>query len=101
MGLILNAVEAMNVFDEEARELQISTEVELAGSVLVTVGDSGPGLDPTSLERLSDDHRGSWGPPDVGLRRSTGSGGGGIHCQDAATTRKPVPRDSRTWSTAV
>ena len=47
LNLIMNAVEAMSGIDEGARELQISTETGAAGGVLVTVRDSGPGLDPT------------------------------------------------------
>ena len=46
LNLILNAVEAMSGIDEGARELRISTETEASGGVLVTVRDSGPGLDP-------------------------------------------------------
>ncbi|MET0722272.1 MAG: PAS domain S-box protein, partial [Tardiphaga sp.] len=45
LNLILNAVEAMGGIDVRARELWISTEREAAGGVLVTVRDSGPGLD--------------------------------------------------------
>jgi len=52
LNLILNAVEAMGGIDEGARELQISTETDAAGGALVTVRDTGPGLDPTSVDRL-------------------------------------------------
>ena len=52
LNLILNAVEAMSDIDEGARELRISTETDAAGGVLVTVRDTGPGLDPTSVDRL-------------------------------------------------
>jgi len=52
LNLILNAVEAMGGIDEGARELQISTETDAAGGVLVAVRDTGPGLDPTSVDRL-------------------------------------------------
>jgi PAS domain S-box-containing protein len=52
LNLILNAVEAMGGIDAGARELRISTEREAAGGVLVTVRDSGPGLDPTDTERV-------------------------------------------------
>jgi C4-dicarboxylate-specific signal transduction histidine kinase len=51
LNLILNAVEAMTSLDKGARELQISTETDAAGGVLVTVRDSGPGLDSTSADR--------------------------------------------------
>jgi len=52
LNLILNAVEAMSGTAEAARELKISTETEAAGGALVTVQDSGPGLDPVSVDRL-------------------------------------------------
>ena len=52
MNLILNAVEAMTALDRGARELQISTSTHPAGSVLVVIRDSGPGLDPTSVDRV-------------------------------------------------
>ena len=48
----MNAAEAMSDLGEEARELQISTQTHAAGGVLVAVRDSGPGLDPTSAERV-------------------------------------------------
>jgi PAS domain S-box-containing protein len=51
LNLILNAVEAMGAVDTGARELLISTEREQTG-VLVAVRDSGPGIDPTHLERM-------------------------------------------------
>ena len=52
LNLVLNAIEAMGGIDAGARELRISTEREAAGGVLVTVRDSGPGLDPTDTERV-------------------------------------------------
>jgi PAS domain S-box-containing protein len=52
LNLILNAIEAMSDIDEGARELRISTETDAAGGVLVTVRDTGPGLDATSVDRL-------------------------------------------------
>jgi PAS domain S-box-containing protein len=51
LNLILNAVEAMGAVATGARELLISTEREPTG-VLVAVRDSGPGIDPTHLERM-------------------------------------------------
>jgi PAS domain S-box-containing protein len=52
LNLVLNAIEAMGDLDEGTRELRISTETEAAGSVLVTVRDSGPGLEPADVERV-------------------------------------------------
>ena len=52
LNLILNAVEAMRGTDAGARELLISTEKDASGGALVTVRDSGPGLNPQSVDRL-------------------------------------------------
>ena len=51
LNLILNAVEAMGSVEAGARDLLISTEEDHTG-VLVAVRDSGPGIDPTHLERV-------------------------------------------------
>jgi PAS domain S-box-containing protein len=53
LNLLLNAVEAMGSTEEGARELLISTEQDHTG-VLVAVRDSGPGIDPSHLERVFD-----------------------------------------------
>ncbi len=54
LNLIVNAIEAMSSMSEGVRELWISTEVQASDGALVAVRDSGPGLDPASLERLFD-----------------------------------------------
>jgi len=54
LNLILNAVEAMSGSSETARDLLIRTEQDGSGGVLVAVEDSGPGLQPESLDRLFD-----------------------------------------------
>ena len=51
LNLILNAVEAMGSVEGGARELSISTEQDHRG-VLVTVRDSGPGVDPEHREHI-------------------------------------------------
>ena len=53
LNLVLNATEAMSAVDEDARTLWISTEQNSA-QVLVTVRDSGPGIDPEQIERVFD-----------------------------------------------
>ena len=53
LNLILNAVEAMGSVEAKPRDLWISTEQDRTG-VLVAVRDSGPGIDPSHLERVFD-----------------------------------------------
>jgi signal transduction histidine kinase len=52
LNLILNAAEAMTGIDEGAREMRTSTRTEASNGVFVSVRDSGPGLDPQSVDRL-------------------------------------------------
>jgi C4-dicarboxylate-specific signal transduction histidine kinase len=52
LNLVLNAVEAMDTVEAEARELSISTEHTETKGALVTVRDSGPGIEPENLERI-------------------------------------------------
>ena len=52
LNLILNAVEAMSTVEAGPRELLISTEQTQTGGVLVSVRDSGPGIDPDHLDRV-------------------------------------------------
>jgi signal transduction histidine kinase len=52
LNLILNAVEAMSGSSEGARELLIRTRRDGSDAVLVAVRDSGPGLDPTNMDRI-------------------------------------------------
>jgi signal transduction histidine kinase len=54
LNLTINAVQAMSAVSEGARELLISTGKDASGGVLVTVRDSGPGLNPESFDRLFD-----------------------------------------------
>jgi PAS domain S-box-containing protein len=52
LNLILNAVEAMGSVESTTRELSIRTEQDRASGALVTVRDSGPGIDPENIERI-------------------------------------------------
>jgi len=54
LNLILNAVQAMSGVSERSRELVISTGQDASGAVLVTVQDSGPGLNPESVDSVFD-----------------------------------------------
>jgi C4-dicarboxylate-specific signal transduction histidine kinase len=52
LNLVVNAVQAMSSVSEGARDLLISTGTAEPDGVLVAVRDSGPGLPPSSAERL-------------------------------------------------
>jgi PAS domain S-box-containing protein len=52
LNLVLNAVEAMSSVKAGPRELKISTEQTQENGVLVSVRDSGPGIDPEHVERV-------------------------------------------------
>jgi PAS domain S-box-containing protein len=50
LNLILNAIEAMG--DNEPRDLLIETRDKDGQNILVSVSDSGPGLDPATIDRV-------------------------------------------------
>ena len=52
LNLIINAIEAMSGVNEGPRELLIRSGTDESQDVLVAVRDSGPGLDPNSLDHL-------------------------------------------------
>jgi C4-dicarboxylate-specific signal transduction histidine kinase len=52
LNLILNGVDAMSAVSDRARELTVSSARGERGSVLVSVEDSGPGLDPAIAQRI-------------------------------------------------
>jgi C4-dicarboxylate-specific signal transduction histidine kinase len=52
MNLILNALEAMSTVEERPRVLVIGTQVHEQQKVLVTVRDTGLGLNPESMEKV-------------------------------------------------
>ena len=52
LNLILNAIDAMSVVPGRARRLSITTEARQADGVLVTVGDTGVGIDAKDLGRI-------------------------------------------------
>jgi signal transduction histidine kinase len=54
LNLIINAIEAMSGVGKGSKALLISTGQEGGGGVLVSVQDSGPGLDVEGLDRLFD-----------------------------------------------
>ena len=52
MNLIVNAVEAMSGTDNDLRELTITSGADDANIMFVEVRDTGPGIDPSELDRL-------------------------------------------------
>ncbi len=54
LNLMMNAIEAMSGVDEGPRELLVRSGTDESQGVLVSVQDSGPGIDPKSLDRLFD-----------------------------------------------
>src|SRR5262245_22010220 len=54
LNLLVNAIEAMSGVEDGPRELGVSTDRGSAADVVITVRDTGPGLDPQSVARLFD-----------------------------------------------
>src|SRR5207245_8743614 len=54
LNLIMNAIEALSGVGDGPREVVVQSDLDGAPGVRVTVRDSGPGLDPQSLDRLFD-----------------------------------------------
>ena len=54
LNLVMNAIEAMNSSKSDHRVLELKTSVNEGHEVLVTVADSGPGVDAESLEKIFD-----------------------------------------------
>ncbi|WP_205927114.1 sensor histidine kinase [Rhizobium sp. P32RR-XVIII] len=54
LNFIINAIEAMSEVTERPRELAIDSGKDASTGVLVTVRDSGPGLEPESFDHLFD-----------------------------------------------
>jgi len=52
LNLILNALEAMSSVADESRELSISTRQSETSDIMVTVQDTGPGIDSEQLDRV-------------------------------------------------
>ncbi|TME30200.1 MAG: PAS domain S-box protein [Chloroflexi bacterium] len=52
LNVLINALEALSGVGDGPREVVVRSEPDAAPGVLVTVRDSGPGLDPQSLDRL-------------------------------------------------
>ena len=54
LNLLINAIEALSGVGDGPREVMVQSDTDATQGVLVTVRDSGPGLDPQRLDRLFD-----------------------------------------------
>jgi C4-dicarboxylate-specific signal transduction histidine kinase len=54
LNLIMNGIEAMSEISERSRVLLIGSSADVPDGVIVTVQDSGPGLNPESLDHIFD-----------------------------------------------
>jgi signal transduction histidine kinase len=54
LNLVMNGIEAMSSVTDRPRELRISTATQNSRGVVVTVEDSGTGIDPQNRERIFD-----------------------------------------------
>jgi two-component system, LuxR family, sensor kinase FixL len=54
LNLIMNAVEAMSSVANRERSLLVKSELHGARDVLITVEDSGPGINPNDMDRIFD-----------------------------------------------
>jgi C4-dicarboxylate-specific signal transduction histidine kinase len=54
LNLIVNGLEAIARSSDGGRELSVSSDVDEANNVIITVRDSGEGLDSTNIERVFD-----------------------------------------------
>ena len=52
LNLIMNAVEAMGSSAGRARVLRLRTEIDPADNVLITIADTGPGIDPKVVDKI-------------------------------------------------
>ncbi|MDB4869303.1 MAG: domain S-box-containing protein, partial [Gemmatimonadales bacterium] len=52
LNLMLNGVDAMKVVTDRVRELTVASAITDETTVLISIGDSGPGLDPTIAHRI-------------------------------------------------
>jgi signal transduction histidine kinase len=52
LNLVRNAVEAMSLVTERPSILQVRSEAAEAGKVMISIEDSGPGIDPENMNRI-------------------------------------------------
>ncbi len=51
-NLVTNAIEAMDAVDDRARTLRVKSAVNDPEGILITVEDTGPGIDPENVDRI-------------------------------------------------
>jgi signal transduction histidine kinase len=54
INLIRNAIDAMDSMPTNERSLHIRTEATEAGEIIISIADSGPGIDPDDLSKIFD-----------------------------------------------
>jgi PAS domain S-box-containing protein len=54
LNLTMNAMEAMNTIQNSPKTLRINSQLDASDRVLITVEDSGPGIDSVTIERIFD-----------------------------------------------
>jgi PAS domain S-box-containing protein len=54
LNLFTNAIEAMGSVPDRARRLSVKSEIHDIDGVLITVKDTGPGIDPLNMDRIFD-----------------------------------------------
>lgn len=54
LNLVMNALEAMDSVADRARILRVSSKKAASGNVIVSIEDSGPGIDPEDQDRIFD-----------------------------------------------
>lgn len=54
LNLIMNAVEAMGSMESRERSLLVKSELDGTDDMLITVEDTGPGIDPRDMDRIFD-----------------------------------------------
>jgi signal transduction histidine kinase len=52
LNLVTNAIDAMSTITDRPRKLRLTTEVYETDSILVSVQDSGPGINPDKVDRI-------------------------------------------------
>jgi hypothetical protein len=75
LNLVKNAIEAMSSVTDRERVLRVKTEIDESGGVLVSIEDTGTGIDPKHIDRVSTrysrrNHR-EWGWGSQFARRSS------------------------------